>query len=197
MSRLLKSGDTNILDFEVIENDESSFQFPDNVPETERKKIMENYKYKVLTKHLLFENGIEVGDDNLDLDDESLGTKKLMSIGSRILHILMYGGVMVIDELDKGLHPLLTRLLIKLFNSKENNPNNAQLIFATHDSTLLDSELFRRDQICFVEKEYEGNTLLYKLSDFKGVRQNIPIDKWYLSGRFKAIPVTTEVQLKF
>ena len=197
LSKLLKSADTNILDFEIVENDASSFKLPDNVPESERKKLMDDYKYKVLTKHLLFENGIEVGHDNLDLDDESLGTRKLMSIGSRILYALLNGGLIVVDELDKGLHPLLTKLLIRLFNGKENNPHNAQLIFATHDSTLLDSELFRRDQICFVEKEYEGNTLLYKLSDFKGVRQNIPIDKWYLSGRFKGIPVINDVELEF
>jgi AAA15 family ATPase/GTPase len=88
-------------------------------------------------------------------------------------------------------------MLINLFNSKNNNPNNAQLIFATHDSTLLDKDIFRRDQICFIDKEYEGESILYKLSDIKCVRKNIPLDKWYLSGRFKAIPITSEITLKF
>ncbi len=105
--------------------------------------------------------------------------------------------LLYIDELDKGLHPLLTRLIVNLFNSKNNNPKNAQLIFATHDSTLLDTEVFRRDQICFVDKDYEGVSAFFKLSDIKGIRKDIPIDKWYLSGRFKAIPVLSEPELKF
>ena len=88
-------------------------------------------------------------------------------------------------------------MLIKLFHGKENNPKDAQLIFATHDSTLLDNDVFRRDQICFVDKEYEGGSVFYKLSDIKGVRKDIPIDKWYLSGRFKATPVISEITLDF
>ena len=133
----------------------------------------------------------------LNFENESLGTKKLFAVGGFILIILNRGGAIVIDELDKGLHPLLSKLLINLFNSKKNNPNNAQLIFATHDSTLLDLDTIRRDQICFIDKEYEGNSISYKLSDIKGVRKDMPIDKWYLSGRFKAIPVISEPDLKF
>ena len=138
-----------------------------------------------------------IGDVKFDLIDESSGTQKLLSIGSVILNALRKGGVIVIDEFDNGLHPLLSKMLIKLFHSRTNNPNNAQLIFATHDSTLLDNNLFRRDQICFVEKEYEGGSIFYKLSDLKSIRKDIPIDKYYLSGRFKATPVTSEVNLEF
>jgi AAA15 family ATPase/GTPase len=158
---------------------------------------LDKYKYEVSTSHTLFRNGEEVGQETLDLEDESLGTKKLFAIGALILDTLDDGGIIVIDELDKGLHPLISKLLINLFNSKKNNPNNAQLIFATHDSTLLDLEILRRDQISFVDKEYEGNSVYYKLSDIKGIRKDMPIDKWYLSGRFKAIPVTNEVNLRF
>ncbi|MBC8486150.1 MAG: AAA family ATPase [Bacteroidetes bacterium] len=193
---LLKAADTSILDFSITEN-EQKIKFAEGFPEEARKEILERYKYEVLTSHTLFENGKEIGKTTLELENESLGTKKLFAIGSLILDTLDDGGVIVIDELDKGLHPLLTKLIINLFNSKKNNPKNAQLIFATHDSTLLDTEIFRRDQICFVDKDYEGGSVFFKLSDIKGIRKDIPIDKWYLSGRFKAIPVISEPQLKF
>lgn len=193
---LLKASDTSIKDFNIKEN-EKEIKFPNNIPEDVKNSLLDRYKYEVSTNHTLFENGTEVGQESLDLQEESFGTKKLFAIGALILDTLDDGGVIVIDELDKGLHPLISKLLIGLFNSKKNNPNNAQLIFATHDSTLLDLEILRRDQISFVDKEYEGNSIYYKLSDIKGIRKDIPIDKWYLSGRFKAIPVTNDVNLIF
>lgn len=193
---LLKAADTSIEDFTIIEN-EKELNFSDKFPEELKKKILEEHKYEVKTNHPIFRDGKIVGEERLDLENESFGTKKLFAIGSLILDTLDDGGIILIDELDKGLHPLLSKMLIKLFNSKHNNPNNAQLVFATHDSTLLDLDLMRRDQITFIDKTYEQFSIAYKLSDIKGVRKDIPIDKWYLSGRFKAIPVTTEPNLKF
>ena len=193
---LLKAADTDIQDFNITENDEN-FKFPDNFPEKTKQEILEKYKYKILTKHPVFDGSNEVGNEFLELEDESFGTKKFLAIGSLIIDTLSDGGVIIIDELDKGLHPHLSRLLINLFNSRINNPKNAQLVFATHDVTLLDNDMLRRDQICFVDKRYEGGSYLYKLSDIKGVRKDIPIDKWYLSGRFNAIPITNEITLNF
>jgi len=195
--KLLQAGDTNIINFDISQNDTSTFKFPDSIPNEVKQNFVDKYKYEVKTNHLLFDDEKLIGKEDLTIDDESFGTKKLLTIGSLIIDTLNEGGVLVIDELDKGLHPLLTKMLIKLFHSKENNPKNAQLIFATHDSTLLDNDLFRRDQICFVDKEYEGGSVFYKLSDIKGVRKDIPIDKWYLSGRFKATPVISEISLDF
>ncbi len=193
---LLKAADTAISDFNIIEN-EKELKFHDTFPDELKKKIIESRRYEVRTEHSIFKNGEKVDVVNLDLENESFGTKKLFAIGGLILNALNEGSVIIIDELDKGLHPILTKLLIKLFISKTNNPHNAQLIFATHDSSLLDLEMLRRDQICFVDKTFEEYSVLYKLSDIKGVRKDIPIDKWYLSGRFKAVPVTTEPQLVF
>lgn len=193
---LLRAADTAISDFNIIEN-EKDLKFPEKFPENIKKEILESHKYEVKTKHSIYENGEKVGEINLDLENESFGTKKLFTIGGLILDALNDGSVIVIDELDKGLHPILTKLLINLFNSKKNNPKNAQLIFATHDSSLLNLEMLRRDQICFVDKNYEEQSILYKLSDIKGIRKDTPIDKWYLSGRFKAVPVTTEPILNF
>ena len=193
---LLKAADTSILDFNVIEN-EKVIKFDDSFPEELKERFLQSHKYDVKTQHAIYDQGEKVDETTLDIELESLGTKKLFAIGGLILDALNDGSVIFIDELDKGLHPLLTKLLINLFNSKTNNPHQAQLIFATHDSSLLDLEILRRDQICFVDKTYEENSVLYKLSDIKGVRKDIPIDKWYLSGRFKAIPVTTSPKLKF
>jgi len=192
---LLKAADTNILDFNIVKNDQTKFKFPDNIPNEVQQELKERYKYEVKTNHPVFENGKNIGSEELLLQEESLGTKKLLAIGGLIVTTLRNGGVIVIDELDKSLHPLVTKLLVSLFNSKDNNPNNAQLIFATHDSSLLDNELFRRDQVFFVEKEYEGNTILFRLSDINGVRKDVPFDKWYLSGRFRAIPVISNICL--
>ncbi|MCD4792628.1 MAG: AAA family ATPase [Bacteroidales bacterium] len=175
---IIKVADTSIFDFNISENE-----------------MLEGRN--IFMSHSLFNNDIEIGKTDIEFKEESLGTKKLFIIGTLILAALNEGGILLIDELDKGLHPLLTKMLIKLFNSQNNNPKNAQLLFTTHDSTLLDTEIFRRDQICFVDKDYQGCSTFYKLSDIKGVRKDIPIDKWYLSGRFKAIPVLSEPQLKF
>ena len=193
---LLKAADTSILSFNIIESEVNISSFS-RISKELQNAIKEKYKYRVLTEHSLYEDDNEIGTTTLGLEHESLGTKKIFGTGSLILEALEKGSIIVIDELDKGLHPLLTKLIIELFNNKDNNPKNAQLIFATHDSTLLDTEIFRRDQICFVDKDYQGGSIFYKLSDIKGVRKDVPIDKWYLSGRFKAIPVISEVELTF
>ncbi|MDD4205688.1 MAG: AAA family ATPase [Candidatus Delongbacteria bacterium] len=195
--KLLQAADTNIIDFDSIETIGAEVKFKKNVPKKVMNEIKNQTFFETNTKHKMFEGGREKGFASLDIYDESLGTQKLFAIGCMIIDTLSDGGVIVIDELDKGLHPLLTRMLIKLFHSKKNNPKNAQLIFATHDGTLMDLDLFRRDQICFIEKEYEGYTTITKLSDYTGVRKGIPLEKWYMSGRFKGIPVINDVELEF
>lgn len=180
--KLIKNGDTNITDYEIKEQIK--------ITEETDKRIK-----NILTKHKQFIKGKESGSTFLNFSEESIGTQKLYSVSTFILLALVAGGVIFIDELDKSLHPLLTRMLINLFHDPKNNPKNAQLIFATHDVSLLDNKMFRRDQITFIEKEYEGNTDIYRLSDIKGVKDNIPYDEWYLSGRFSAIPVIGDIEL--
>jgi len=104
------------------------------------------------------------------------------------LETLQRGSAIVIDEMDARFHPMLTRALIRLFQSSETNPKNAQLVFITHDTNLLDSKSLRRDQIMFVEKDRYGASHLYSLSDFKGVRKGDSFEKEYLEGRYGAIP---------
>ncbi len=116
------------------------------------------------------------------------GTKKMFSMSPFILMALDIGSILAIDEFDARMHPNLTRKIIELFHSPTTNPNNAQLIFVTHDSNLLDAKLLRRDQISFTKKLKNGSTEIYSLVEFKGVRNDASFEKDYLSGKYDAVP---------
>lgn len=125
---------------------------------------------------------------------ESAGTQKAFQFSGPVIYTLLNGGVLIIDEIEAKLHPILTLNTVKLFLSKETNPYNAQIIFATHDTNLLTYSTLRRDQINFVEKnEWEGSEI-YTLSDFKYFknsqveRPDIDKEKRYLEGRYGAVP---------
>lgn len=118
---------------------------------------------------------------------ESEGTKKLFALAGILLDTLRTGKILLIDELDARLHPLITRELICLFNSNETNPHNAQLIFTTHDTNLLSSKTFRKDQIWFTEKDNKGATELYSLVEYK-VGKNASFERDYMIGKYGAIP---------
>ncbi|MGL5150918.1 MAG: AAA family ATPase [Clostridium sp.] len=122
-----------------------------------------------------------------DLSDESDGTQKLYGLLGLWVSILENSGTLVVDELDLRLHSKLTRFLVELFHDPAVNKNNAQLIFTTHDTNLLDQDLFRRDQIWFTEKKNDDSTDLYSLDDFN-VRKDAAIEKGYLQGKYGAIP---------
>lgn len=120
-------------------------------------------------------------------ENESEGTKKLFAFAVPILDTLRNGEILIIDELDARLHPIITRAIIELFNSKQTNPHNAQLIFTTHDTNLLSNKIFRRDQIWFTEKNRQGATDLYSLVQYK-VRNDASFESDYIKGRYGAIP---------
>lgn len=132
-----------------------------------------------------------------NIGEESTGTQRILALSERIIDAIDIGGVLIVDEINNSLHPHLSRFIIELFNNKKTNPKNAQLIFTTHDVSLLTSELFRRDQVWFTEKNNKGMTELYSLGSFdkKDVRKDIPFDKWYLSGRFGAVPILQEFKM--
>jgi hypothetical protein len=122
--------------------------------------------------------------------DESSGTRKFFALTGPVLNVIENGYSLVVDELDSKLHPNLICKLVSLFNSKELNPNNAQLIFNTHDTNLLSSGLFRRDQVWFTEKDKFGEARLYSLADFKSdeVRKTDPFEDNYIRGKYGAVP---------
>lgn len=135
-----------------------------------------------------------VGFRSFDLrEQESSGTNKIFDIAGYIFAFLAKGGVLVIDELNAKLHPLMTHAITNLFNSEEYNPYDAQLIFTTHDTNLLSYGKFRRDQIYFVEKDRYGASDLHSLAEFreeegKKVRKDRSFEKDYIAGRYGGIP---------
>jgi AAA15 family ATPase/GTPase len=184
LNALICALDTGINAISAKETDWNSVKFPDSMSDTIRKKIQEDYKYEIKTVHELFdETNKRSGIIDFDIDEESTGTRSLLSMGGIIIDALEKGSVLVIDEFEKNLHPIITSYLIKLFNEKLFNPKNAQLIFATHDITQLNEELFNRDQVWFTQKNEFGVTELIRCSDIKGLRLNAPLNKWYVTGR--------------
>ncbi len=123
------------------------------------------------------------------LNDESDGTIKLFGIAGYILFSLRTGDLILIDEINAKLHPTLVRYLIELFNSVQHNPKNAQLIFTTHETSILDQDILRRDQVWFCEKDENQATRLYSLLDFKPRKGHENLEAAYLSGRYGAVPM--------
>lgn len=146
--------------------------------------------------HTKFDSNKEITPVAFEEHQESQGTKKLFAIAGPIIDTLKFGKTLFIDELDARLHPLLTQYLIQLFNSRKRNPNNAQLIFTTHDTNLLSGRFFRRDQIWFTEKDKQNTTDLYSLSDFK-VRKDASFNKDYIMGKYGAIPYISDTSVLF
>ena len=125
---------------------------------------------------------------------ESAGTRRLFSLAVPILETLRHGSILVVDELDARLHPLMTCTIIEWFHNPATNPHNAQLIFTTHDTMLLRADRFRRDQIWFVEKDRVGASHLYSLAEFK-IRNDASFGRDYIQGKYGAIPfIQSDIQ---
>ncbi len=146
----------------------------------------------IKTEHIKYdENGMAVGKVFFNLNkNESLGSQKLFAISGLVIESLATGNVLVVDELDARLHPSLTLGIIRLFNSIENNPKNAQLIFATHNTNILTNKNFRRDQVILAEKDKFGSTAIRSLNSLteKKVRVDESFERNYLSGNYGAVP---------
>ena len=135
----------------------------------------------------IFSHRSETVQADIEFEDESDGTQKFFGLAGIFLEILEQGSIAFVDELDRSLHPHLVRKIVEMFNDPQSNPNGAQLVFTTHDTTLLDPELLRRDQIWFTEKDRNQASSLYSLADIS-VRKNEAFAKGYLSGRYGALP---------
>ena len=147
----------------------------------------------IFTKHCI--DGVET---EIDLFDESSGTQKLFGLLPFIAESLLTGIVLVVDELDAKIHPLLLRHIIMMFNDMSINRHKAQLIFTSHDLSTMNSEVFRRDEIWFVAKGNEENSMLYSLVEFKNekgesVRKDAKFDKQYLEGKYGADPYLRKI----
>ncbi|MBU0945014.1 MAG: ATP-binding protein [Proteobacteria bacterium] len=146
-------------------------------------------------KEVFFKHQLTNSEDSalFPLTEESDGTQKLFAYAAPWLDLLTNGRVLVVDELDNSFHPHLVRFLLKLIHGSKSNKANGQLIFSTHDTSILDTKVLRRDQIWFMEKDDTQATQLYPLSDFHP-RKHEALEKGYLQGRFGALPYIGEVK---
>lgn len=173
MLAMIQKMDLNIVDFRVEER--------------------ENDWIEVFTKHIVDDYETE-----LNLVDESSGTKKLFGLLPFIAKSLSLGTTLVIDELDEKIHPALLKYVIMMFNNMKVNQHGAQLLFTSHDLYTMNSEVFRRDEIWFVAKGKKENSKLYSLVEFKNekgksVRKDAKFDKQYMEGKYGADPYLKKI----
>ncbi len=198
---LLKDADLGIDNLAVSEK--PAFEIPDDTPREFVEPLTELMSFfqesvgkkeglkmlSVMTAHTLNDSDKVV---NFRLDrDESNGTQRLFALAAPVLNSLDKGKLLVLDEFECSMHPLLTRKLIELFQSQTENKKGAQLVFATHDSTLMSPGLFRRDQVWFTEKNRSNATELFSLYDLSGgkkPRNKEAFERNYLSGRYGGVP---------
>ncbi len=189
----MNAADLSIDQIKCEKKELSLDQLPAYIPRELKNQILNDFQGK-MTIQVSFGHKINETDQVawLPIDQESDGTKKLFAYAGPWLEGLANGRVFIVDELDTSLHPLIVRFLLKLIHSPEINKNNAQLIFTTHDTSLLDLDILRRDQIWFMEKDKQNSSSLYPLSDFKPRKHEL-LEKGYLKGRYGALPFIGEV----
>ncbi|MDJ0697751.1 MAG: ATP-binding protein [Mastigocoleus sp. MO_188.B34] len=189
---LIKKLDLGIGEIEVGQTEITVDSFPMKFPDELKELLLKGVKGKataVNTIHKKFDsedNYISTELFNLN-QEESKGTQKVFALAGPLVDVLKNGKILVVDELDARLHPLISIAIIQLFNSNESNPKQAQLIFMTHDTNLLSNKIFRRDQIWFTEKNRYGATDLYSLAEYK-VRNDASFESDYIKGKYGAVP---------
>ncbi|RKX82515.1 MAG: ATP-binding protein [Spirochaetes bacterium] len=193
ITNLLQVADLGITDItyskQLLDMDELPLEIRDTLMKNLGKDIDDESikKHKAILNLFSFIHKTSSETIGFKLESESQGTQKLFALAGPIIDTLNTGKTLIVDEFDTRLHPNITRFLIGLFNSKDQNKKNAQLIFATHDTNLLSNRFFRRDQIWFTEKNKDNESDLYPLSDIK-VRKDATFNKDYIQGKYGAIP---------
>ena len=176
VEKFIRVADVGIVGFSIEENMDE--------------KNKERYPYEVKTIHNVYnDKGEVIREEKFELNMESSGTNRYFSFIQYILNIIENGGVFIVDEMSARLHPILTKFIVDLFQGKMNK--EAQLIFTTHDVSLMNRNQFRRDEIAFVEKNKKGESTLYTLADIKA-RSDASFAKDYMAGKYGAIPVLSD-----
>lgn len=164
------------------------------LPEFVRKQIsivgtkdIPNEVDTIFFEHNKFDiKGTKIGTTKFNIGDESAGTQKFFDVLGPIVDTIENGKVLLVDEFDNSLHPYLTKFILDFF--ERNNPNNAQLIVTTHDTSLLSRKEFNKEQFWFTEKDKFGAGNLFSLAEFKTQRNDTEFSQKYLKGRFGALP---------
>lgn len=187
IDKFLNIADLDIEELKITEEEFDISKLPSELPETLKNEIAKDFKDKKLVDVLSLHKSIQGEDVYFNFNDESDGTKNFLAFIGPWLDTLEKGYVLVIDELHNSFHPFMVKFLIELFHDNEMNKNNAQLIFTSHDTSVMNQNIFRRDQIWFCEKNNKV-TEVYSLSEFKTRKGVTDIVKGYFSGRYGALP---------
>jgi len=185
----LNASDLSIADLGVDKKHISQDDLPEDVPNDMKEQIRKDKgKLEVIDLKFMHPNS-ETGElIPINVEDESQGTKNLFAFAGPWLDVLGNDKILFVDEIDSSLHPLVVHQLVRLLHR---SGSKAQLVFTTHDTTILSQDIMRRDQVWFIEKDKSNASTLYPLSDFK-VREHEALEKGYLRGRYGAIPIVKE-----
>ena len=184
----LRQADLAVSDIRLVEAAFAPDLMPNDMPPGVRDEIVREFSEAKLVRPQLSHKvpgGLTV---EFDLAEESDGTQKVFALAGPWLDALERGYVVVLDELHDQLHPALVRFLINLFHDPNRNRNGAQLIFSTHETSILNQEVFRRDQIWFCERDRERTTTLFPLTDFRPRKGVENLERAYLAGRYGGVP---------
>ena len=186
--RFMRSADLAVSDLTVHKEEFSPEMLPGDMPAPLRETLKEDLTgTEVASVRLMHETPSGFGGE-LDLEEESDGTQKMFMLAGPWLDALEHGYVVVLDELHDNLHPHLVRFLVNCFHDPRMNRNGAQLVFTTHETSILSQDVFRRDQIWFCERDEDQATRVYALSEFRSRKGVANLERAYLSGRYGALP---------
>lgn len=191
----LKAADLSIEDIQVESEPFDPGALPEDMPQGIKDQIAKDMKGKKVLDIKTIHKTVEGGEVAFDIDDESDGTQRLFGFAGPWVDSLANGYILFIDELHDNLHPKLVKFLVSLFHNSETNPKNAQLVFTTHETSILDQDVFRRDQIWFCEKNKDQSTQLYPLTDFSPRKGRENLELSYLSGRYGALPFVKDLTI--
>lgn len=186
--RFLRAADLAIEDLRVVQEDFSPEMLPDDMPSEMKHQIKKEFSGAKVMQVRLSHGTKGEQPVELDLDEESDGTQKMFALSAPWLESLDNGHIIVLDELHDNLHPALVRFLVDRFHDPQVNANGAQLVFTTHDTSILSQDVFRRDQIWFCERNARQETNVFPLTDFRPRRGVENLERSYLAGRYGALP---------
>ena len=194
--RFLKAADFAIENIRVVHHDFDPEMLPENIPPEAKRRMKEDLSGAKFVQVRVNHHSSRREGHELDLDEESDGTQKMFALAAPWLDTLANGHVVVFDELHDNLHPSLVRFLVERFHDPEASAKGAQLIFTTHDTSILNQEVFRRDQIWFCERNERQETRMFPLTEFRPRRGVENLERSYLAGRYGALPYISSARAR-
>lgn len=189
--KMLQEADLGVVELAFDKKEMPDLEFLEEMPEEDKRRFMDHVGDVLTTEVRLVHQAQGQEPVKLDFHTESRGTQRLFSLLGLLHDVFTRGLCLCMDEIGASMHPMMTRALVRMFHDPKVNPRGAQLIFTTHDTTLLSRDLLRRDQVWFTEKGLDGATTLYPLTDYSP-RKGEALERGYLAGRYGAIPMLDE-----